>query len=256
MPNISRSQAGIVEAAGQVIRKNPSRLPRELLARLEKGLPIEITSYSTDRQEAQMIAQKIENLLGGTNRLAIESRADVTAPQESLYGLEDIVILYRLHTQARLVAEALGRAGLPFQVFQKIKDEAPSAAEDLEDFQNNETGFIRGKKITLMTLHRAKGLEFPVVFIIGCEGGIVPCDILKNASDIEEERRLFYVGMTRAKERLIISCAKKRFIFGKTLKAGPSPFLSDIEEKLRVLGRGPSFKKRQPQIKQPTLFKL
>ena len=68
-----------------------------------------------------------------------------------------------------------------------------------------------------MTMHTAKGLEFPVVFITGCEDGLVPCTIMKDGADLEEERRLFYVGMTRAKEQLFLLHARHRFLFGQSL---------------------------------------
>lgn len=84
--------------------------------------------------------------------------------------------------------------------------------------------------ITLMTLHAAKGLEFPVVFMIGLEETIFPHSrALYDAEQMEEERRLCYVGMTRAREELYMSSASSRMIFGATQHNPPSRFLSDIE---------------------------
>ena len=84
-----------------------------------------------------------------------------------------------------------------------------------------------------MTIHAAKGLEFPVVFVTGCENGLLPFHPLDgDVSDIEEERRLFYVAMTRAKERLYITYAKKRKRFGKIEKRALSPFVQQIEKNL------------------------
>ncbi len=84
--------------------------------------------------------------------------------------------------------------------------------------------------ITLMTLHSAKGLEFKVVFIIGMEEGIFPHSnaFLEGDSGVEEERRLCYVGFTRAKERLYLTNAKKRMLYGKTLVNPPSRFIDEI----------------------------
>ncbi len=84
--------------------------------------------------------------------------------------------------------------------------------------------------ITLMTLHSAKGLEFPIVFIIGMEEGIFPHQnaFLEGDQGIEEERRLCYVGFTRAKERLYLTNAKKRMLYGKTTANAPSRFISEI----------------------------
>ncbi len=86
--------------------------------------------------------------------------------------------------------------------------------------------------ITLMTLHSAKGLEFPVVFITGMEEGIFPHQnaFLEGNSGIEEERRLCYVGFTRAKERLYLTNAKKRMLYGKTTANAPSRFISEVDD--------------------------
>jgi len=87
--------------------------------------------------------------------------------------------------------------------------------------------------ITLMTAHAAKGLEFPAVFMVGMEEGLFPhARSLFNPEDLEEERRLCYVGITRAKEKLFLSYAKRRFYFGKHSANSPSRFLSDIPEDL------------------------
>lgn len=79
--------------------------------------------------------------------------------------------------------------------------------------------------VVLMTLHSAKGLEFPVVFIPGMERGIFPgIQSLYSASEMEEERRLAYVGITRAKERLYLTHARTRMLYGSTSHNAPSPF--------------------------------
>jgi superfamily I DNA/RNA helicase len=91
----------------------------------------------------------------------------------------------------------------------------------------------QAERVALMTIHAAKGLEFPVVFVTGCENGLLPFHPLDgDVSDIEEERRLFYVAMTRAKERLYITYAKKRKRFGKIEKRTLSPFVQQIEKNL------------------------
>jgi DNA helicase-2/ATP-dependent DNA helicase PcrA len=87
----------------------------------------------------------------------------------------------------------------------------------------------RGDYVSLMTMHSAKGLEFPVVFIIGIEEGLLPyCKAMKCEEDISEERRLFYVGMTRAKDILWLTCARKRKLYAKMQDQEPSRFLKDI----------------------------
>jgi DNA helicase-2/ATP-dependent DNA helicase PcrA len=91
----------------------------------------------------------------------------------------------------------------------------------------------RGDYISLMTLHAAKGLEFKVVFIAGLEDGFMPFYFgHKNNADLDEEQRLLYVGMTRAKQKLYLTRAEKRLIYGKLKERKPSPFLTRIEQQL------------------------
>ena len=88
-------------------------------------------------------------------------------------------------------------------------------------------------RVTLMTLHSAKGLEFAVVFLAGLEEGLFPhARALEEAEGLEEERRLCYVGMTRAKQRLYLSYARSRTIFGSTMPGVPSRFLEEVPAEL------------------------
>ncbi len=87
--------------------------------------------------------------------------------------------------------------------------------------------------LTLMTLHSAKGLEFPIVFIIGMEEGIFPnYNVIDDKEELEEERRLCYVGITRAKEILYLTNAKRRLLYGKEQINSPSRFIKEIEKEL------------------------
>ena len=87
--------------------------------------------------------------------------------------------------------------------------------------------------VTMMTIHSAKGLEFPYVFVVGMEDGIFPGDMAKyNEEDMEEERRLCYVAITRAKKELYLSTSRTRMIFGQTRRNPPSTFLGEIDPDL------------------------
>lgn len=92
----------------------------------------------------------------------------------------------------------------------------------------------RSDAVVLMTMHSAKGLEFPTVFIIGMEEGVFPHSrAFQDNDELEEERRLAYVGITRAEKQLFLSCARMRTLFGRTAANAPSRFLEEIPEELK-----------------------
>jgi uncharacterized protein (TIGR00375 family) len=114
----------------------------------------------------------------------------------------------------------------------------------------------RAEKVALMTMHAAKGLEFPVVFIAGCEEDLIPLNQRgSRQADPAEERRLFYVAMTRAMQQLYLTRAKKRSIYGKVLTRRPSPFLADIESRIKK-DETPQKKSPQKKVKGQHQLKL
>ncbi|MBW2193311.1 MAG: ATP-dependent helicase, partial [Deltaproteobacteria bacterium] len=120
---------------------------------------------------------------------------------------------------------------------------------------DNDVYAHRSEKVSLMTMHAAKGLEFPVVFIAGCEKDFIPFKHERDGyTDINEERRLFYVAMTRAKEELYLTCAKRRRIYGKQMVRELSPFVLDIEKQLRRHEISTKKKKKKDTRKQLPLF--
>lgn len=110
-------------------------------------------------------------------------------------------------------------------------EEVSKLATFLTDFalDNTRTATDVQNAVTLMTLHSAKGLEFPVVFMIGLEEMIFPSSRSVFEQDIEEERRLMYVGITRARERLYLTNAKSRLLYGQVQRYMPSRFLDEID---------------------------
>lgn len=130
-------------------------------------------------------------------------------------GLLDIFI-----TTAALYGGARGKEGLASFLEEMLLMEP---ADNLD---------VKADKVNLMTIHTAKGLEFDTVFITGVEDGLVPLKLKKEETDIEEERRLFYVGITRAKERLYLINTRSRRLWGRTVDAAASPFLKEIPEEL------------------------
>ena len=151
--------------------------------------------------------------------------------EENVARLENIKELRSVATEFPNITEFLENVALV--------EAEPSYAKASEDKQD-ESGKIRSRimdhgsqrnSVTLMTLHAAKGLEFPVVFIVGMEEGLFPHSrSLFDIHELEEERRLAYVGMTRAEEMLFISYAGKRLYFGQKTSNPPSRFISDIPE--------------------------
>ncbi len=94
---------------------------------------------------------------------------------------------------------------------------------------------IESNKVSLMTIHMAKGLEFPIVYVVGLEENLFPSIMSINSrEEIEEERRLFYVAMTRAEKKLILSYCNQRFKWGNIVESEPSRFLSEIDNKFTI----------------------
>ncbi len=106
----------------------------------------------------------------------------------------------------------------------------------------------RAERVSLLTLHASKGLEFPVVFLVGCEDGLLPLTWLGGGeTDLDEERRLFFVGITRACSRLFLFQSRKRTLRGQTIETRPSPFLADIEAILLDQRVAPAAGPRRPE---------
>jgi superfamily I DNA/RNA helicase len=143
-----------------------------------------------------------------------------------------------------------------------LLDMTESYGNDLEGFLKHtvlgtpvDTYLPNVESVTLMTLHAAKGLEFPCVFISGCEEGLIPYALFeKQKTDVDEERRLLYVGMTRASNFLILSHAEKRFLHGREMNLNRSLFLDEIEKELMELSQGEYKKKYRKEENQLGLF--
>ncbi len=186
--------------------------------------------------------------------------------QQKVIDFAEKIAGIKNETAAMTVAEKLQHLSQMPQ-FTPIVNTEPQSQEAFinlirlsEDFSDNVVEFLANaalhtdtdaylplaEKVALMSMHAAKGLEFPVVFIAGCEDDLIP--LKREGSkqdepiDMAEERRLFYVAMTRAMERLYLTRAKKRSVYGKLLSRSPSPFLADIENRLK--------KDESPQIKK------
>ena len=188
----------------------------------------------------------------GLNRVFLNSREFVNAIEELRAKKEDIKI-------SDLIKEILKKSGYTQALENENTIEAENRIENLDEFltvaiefedesaDNKLSDFLEGitlssdidnmeeaeETVTLMTLHSAKGLEFPVVFLVGMEEGIFPgYKSIGEPKELEEERRLCYVGITRAKEHLFLTCSKQRTIFGSTSCNQVSRFLREIPSDL------------------------
>ena len=188
----------------------------------------------------------------GLNRVYLNSREFVNVIEELKDKKDKLVI-------SELIKTTLKKTGYTKALEEENTIEAENRIENLEEFltvaiefeeeyaENSLSQFLEGitlssdidnveedeDSVTLMTLHSAKGLEFPVVFLVGMEEGIFPgYKSISEPKELEEERRLCYVGITRAKEHLYLTCSKQRTIFGSTSYNPVSRFLKEIPENL------------------------
>ncbi len=176
-------------------------------------------------------AQMIEELRGLLAEVSLsefyEAMLDLTGYQDALEYKDDAESRSRLENIMELKSNI---------VSYEEKSEHPTLSEFLEEmalYTDGDKQEDENDTVLLMTMHAAKGLEFPVVFLCGMEDGLFPSFRVEGSEeDIEEERRLCYVAITRAKEQLYLTCAERRLMYGQTRYAHPSRFLQEIPEKL------------------------
>ncbi len=224
-----RSHAGILEAARAVLDGNA--LAPELEATILRQGRIRIVELPNAALEGEFVVRTIDAMLGGSSFFSIDSRK--VARDGNGLGFRDFAVLYRVNSVGDAVEEAFRTSGIPYQ---RVRKRNPAEEADLLD--------PRAEVVTLMTMHASKGLEFPVVFVTGCEDGIIPYSVPgKEAVDEEiwEERRLLYVAMTRCRRDLFLTRSRFRVLHGSGEKRPVSPFVAgigqDLREDLNPLGR-------------------
>ena len=384
-----RSSQRILDAAMQVIARNPDRRAVQILAEFADEIKLDVYRAPTDKAEAEYVVHQIEQMVGGTSYFSIDSARVTGETPAAARSFGDFAVLYRLGAQSRPLIEAFDRSGIPYQTvgqtplyahkavrevlawlwllgnprsqahleavrvtgkgWRELKElkelrelegtqggtlaemlERAAMAGDLKaaqrerlaelvafwrpleqargtrpvarlveqvaafvagqpggplsdadaerlrqlalravPFENRLADFLeatalqsetdaydpRADRVTLMTLHAAKGLEFPVVFIVGCEDGLLPYVRQSETPDVEEERRLFYVGLTRARQKLVLTHARTRFLFGQRMENPPSRFVGDIEAALKEI-REMEYRRaeQKPESTQLSLF--
>lgn len=211
---------------------------------------------------------------------------------EFVVMIKSFQVLSQTHNAFELVGHVVRKTGLLQELKKDGTPEGISRLENIEELLNGIKDFIEGQKeidgttgslaefledvslvtdmdkapenedrVSLMTVHMAKGLEFPVVFIVGMEEDLFPSALSINTrTELEEERRLFYVALTRAEKEAIISYAQSRYRWGKLSDAEPSRFISEIDDRflnLQDAESAPQFRSFQNDIfGEPDLSKL
>ncbi len=234
-----RSAPAILTASAGMLHQGAAPAPEErLIPHLQSDLRIQFHAAASDLAEALFVVEQIESLMGGTSHYALDSRS--AAPEQAgACSFGDFAILLRSRLLADPLEEVLRKSGLPFKriadQYEQDRTDLVHGAEAIPASGAEASSPLildpRGDRIQILTLHAAKGLEFPVVFIIGCEENLLPF-AFGSTGDIAEERRLFYVGMTRARERLYLTHARQRLVRGQRHTQIPSRFLQDISRQL------------------------
>ena len=201
-----------------VLYRTEAQAPPLVEALARSGMPFQQRSHRR-LLDHPGVAALVDALREAPGAGPVRERLDAIRPVGG-DGVEDDAEARTARELLRPVAEACG-------------DDADRFLAELALGVEVDTWDPRADRISLLTLHAAKGLEFPVVFIAGCEDGLLPLKWGRpDPADLEEERRLFYVGVTRARSKLFLTRAKKRLARGKVRERAPSPYLADIEERL------------------------
>ncbi|MGK5679862.1 UvrD-helicase domain-containing protein [Actinoplanes sp. URMC 104] len=194
------------------------------------GVPVQKRSHNRlrDRPGVQVIARELRHAggLGGSLAARVKLTAQVLAQRFAAPTLDG---------EQPAPEDIWAAAELLLPLAQRIGDDMPRFLQEIATGAEVDALDPRAEAVNLLTLHAAKGLEFPVVFLVGCEDGLLPMRWPGGAAreeDIAEERRLFFVGLTRAQDRLYVTHAARRFRHGSEREQSPSPFLDVIDSGL------------------------
>jgi len=238
-----RSQGKVLEAAQEALGSSDDGC---LVPHIPAAAKVRLVRLPNPKTEGEFICRSIESLIGGSSFLAIDSGRASSRAQEMSF--RDFAVLYRLNAVGDALEEAFSASGIPYQ--RASRSDPKEEAEALDP---------RVEAVTLMTIHAAKGLEFPVVFVAGCDDGIIPYTLMEEREDdvveVDEERRLLYVAMTRAGTELILTHSARRSLFGRSYESPPSRFLASL--KASLVERCEPLKQRPGGfVKKPTQYEL
>ena len=194
-----RSTRAIVEASKAVISSNPSHQRVELKTQNDDGKPVRLVAANSDLDEANIISQEIISPI---------SRGKTVA------------IIVRQGNQIRVLRESFAEKGIQFrEVFEQNKLQEPE-----EDDYAAGSNYL----VDIVTAHAAKGREWDYVWVAGVEENLFPHFYSMDEAKVEEERRLFFVACSRAREILVISYCARRLLWGEPVNTEPSRFLADL----------------------------
>lgn len=207
-----------------------------MLTRQSGNRPLLLLEAANPEAEAKAVAKEINKLVGGLHHLALEDEGLRHQDPADKASFKDIAVLYRLHALGPEVERILQEAGIPCQ---QPREGVGPEWDGLD---------LAAERVKLLSLHAAKGLEFPYVFIIGCEEGLIPWEPPgEMAVDPEEERRLFYVGLTRASRQVCLSRARERLLWGQKRRPGLSPWVQGMPAELLHRPEAQTFSRSQRQ---------
>jgi DNA helicase-2/ATP-dependent DNA helicase PcrA len=191
------------------------------------GVPVQKRSHNRlrDRPGVGAIARELRHAdgLGGSLAARVKLTTQVLAQRYAAPTLD---------AEQLAPEDVWAAAELLMPLAHRIGDDLPRFLQEIATGAEVDALDPRAEAVNLLTLHAAKGLEFPVVFLVGCEDGLLPLRWPGSApteDEVAEERRLFFVGLTRAQDRLYVSHAARRFRHGKEREQAPTPFLDAID---------------------------
>ena len=330
-----RSTQNILDLSARLLKEE-----RPLHGTCGSGAPVYVAQCRTHLEEAEMIIEQVEKLIGGTTYFSFDSERVMSHEGGEDIGFGDMAVLFRLNAMGDALEEAFLRAGIPFvrsgekplmdqypanviwrllqslnrpdsdyyrtcylkllkpgtdgefiinrmdrqadlrdmidqavklhgfdldskeitHVLDRVGKVAENCSHHLPSFLDAlslERGIdhrnLMGDRVSLMSLHAAKGLEWQVVFVIGCEDRLLPCTLFGDRDD-QEERRLLYVGLTRARQKLILSHAHSRSLNNRPLQMKMSPFLEPFSSKQLVHLERSNWKRKPKAHEQLSLF--
>ena len=208
-----RSTKTIVKASNAVIKNNRNRFEKTCFTENGTGERINLHTALDSAKETEFVVNEIQKLAGAG------------------YDYKDIAVLFRTNAIGALFEDELISKRIPYLAIKNIDIPQEDYLADDPALSNTDGEKKPENTVKLQTVHSAKGLEYKAVFVVGLEENTFPCynrDEKDTAAHMEEERRLFYVAITRCQERLYLTRACKRMISGAWRVLKPSPFLGEI----------------------------